>query len=394
MTTTGIRKPRVVCLSRDPFADKIPSLCAILSFLSEDGFDVELLAPLNDAYPAPSFLNDDLRFVPVGNESRQAAGGIHIPVSTRLLWSGLRSALRVRPCCFIGASPIGIACAAILSRLLRVPAIALCVELPLAALEPGNRRSSLTNLERWGLRASRIVVEHDEGRASFAAAALDIPMTRFLSLPNGTRGTAERRRSRLLHERLGLEPGTQLILHPGGIGPPFDSLALAKAARSWPSHWRLVFHTSFNVSRDPYYNSVKRLLEEEGALVSDTPVETRLLDDLFASADVCIALYSPAVLGVRAELMGLASGKIGNALKCGVPVVAGGAATLQPFLERFACGVYVREVSEIQTAIRTILADRDRYSSNAVRCFDELWAPDPRCRRIADVIRSWRTVPG
>ena len=84
----------------------------------------------------------------------------------------------------------------------------------------------------------------------------------------------------------------------------------------------MVFHVSHRVEDDKYFEEVYESDYRGKVLFSLNPVSTYELDSLVASADVGIALYSEKELGYRATYMGLAAGKIGNYLKCGVPIIA------------------------------------------------------------------------
>ena len=83
--------------------------------------------------------------------------------------------------------------------------------------------------------------------------------------------------------------------------------------------------------------------------------------------------------------MGLAAGKIGNYLKCGVPVIATRLLSLS-YIEEYNCGILVDKESDIADAINRILSDRDLYSKNAHRCYRELWYPKLYVYRIEDAL--------
>jgi glycosyltransferase involved in cell wall biosynthesis len=106
------------------------------------------------------------------------------------------------------------------------------------------------------------------------------------------------------------------------------------------------------------------------------------LDNLVGSADIGIAWYDHDLLGYRAELLGLAAGKIGRYLKNGLPVIARNLPTIKEYLDRYECGICVDRLDEITAAIDTIKNDYERYSKNALRCYEELWKPEPYLQEI------------
>jgi len=70
--------------------------------------------------------------------------------------------------------------------------------------------------------------------------------------------------------------------------------------------------------------------------------------------------------------MGLAAGKIGNYLKCGVPVIATNLPSLK-YIEDYKCGVLIDSFSELPTAIEKINKEYYTYRENTFRCYRELW---------------------
>jgi glycosyltransferase involved in cell wall biosynthesis len=106
-------------------------------------------------------------------------------------------------------------------------------------------------------------------------------------------------------------------------------------------------------------------------------------DELVASADVGLATYSLELLGYRATLMGLASGKIARYLRCGLPVVATDLPTVRKYLERYDCGYCADDPAGFGALLPSITNRYGELSRNASRCFEELFAPDAYCRRIS-----------
>ena len=95
---------------------------------------------------------------------------------------------------------------------------------------------------------------------------------------------------------------------------------------------------------------------------------------MISSADIGLALYSVKELSYRAELMGLAAGKIGNYLKCGLPVIASRMPSLK-YIKDYGCGILVDEESEIENAVSIIMEKKESYRENAFKCYRELWHP-------------------
>ena len=132
-----------------------------------------------------------------------------------------------------------------------------------------------------------------------------------------------------------------------------------------------------------YFESLYQTDYKGKVLYSLKPVSTFELDALVVSADVGIALYSEKELGYRATYMGLAAGKIGNYLKCGVPVIATKLPSLS-YIEEYQCGILIEFEKDIANAINKILSNRNRYSENAYRCYRELWYPEPYLIKVIE----------
>ena len=379
---------RVVCIAREPFVDKIPNLKAMLQYMGEEEWECDLVSPADSMYPVPSFLSNRIRHIEVRPREFRALGmSVRVPTVMELIRQGVRCVRRGGANAIIGAGGRGLVAAAVVSFRTGVPLISFCVELP-ADRAGGERLSWWQKAELKCIRRSSVVITHDQAHAEFIARQSHADLSRFAILPNGTRGEARRYDGQLLAKRLDVSREDVIVLHSGGMGKWFDCLELAKAARLWPARWRLVFHTSHSMQGNEYCDQVRSESGSARVSFSMDPVPTDQLDALVGSADIGIALYSLKELGYRAELMGLASGKIGNYLKCGVPVVSTDIGSIREYLEGYKCGVCVKSAEDVEPAISQVLDSYEEYSRNAIKCFEELWAPDRYSREIMDRIAA------
>lgn len=108
---------------------------------------------------------------------------------------------------------------------------------------------------------------------------------------------------------------------------------------------------------------------------------------MISSADIGLAIYSEEHLGYRATLMGLAAGKIGNYLKCGIPVIASNMPSLS-YLVDYKCGILINSENELEEAITTIKSSYESYRKNAFQCYNELWHPSNYIAKILNNIES------
>jgi hypothetical protein len=93
------------------------------------------------------------------------------------------------------------------------------------------------------------------------------------------------------------------------------------------------------------------------------------------SADVGVVFYhrQPGSLYLQDNIhyIGLSSGKLAYLLQAGVPVLLSPQPTLRRLADTYQCGLVVTDPSELNPALTALLADYDRYSANAVRCFTQ-----------------------
>ena len=105
------------------------------------------------------------------------------------------------------------------------------------------------------------------------------------------------------------------------------------------------------------------------------------LDTLVQSADIGVALYSTEY-GPNIVFTGMASGKLMQYLKCGLPIVA---SDLPGFRELFAerlCGICVQDETEVVSAVNHILDDYPRFRAQAQRTYIELFDYEPHFARV------------
>lgn len=371
----------IVCIIRDPFVERVPGLRSLLVYLGEHGFELDIICPIDPKQPQPSFLSDRIRVHPCAAMTVVGGRAFRVPTALRMFADGLLLSRRIRPRYVLGTGQMGIPVASALGRMLSARTVAYTIEYP--ASRHGLRLSPQERLEHVGLRSADLVVTHDAMHADFISRAVGIARSRFEVVPNAWLGPAGRRASDFFRKRLPLSDLDVVLLHSGGVGVWFDSLGLAQASHSWPGHLRLVFHTSSRLDGSPYLSAVRDASDGDAVMFSTEPVAADEMDNVISAAHIGLAFYSVDVLGFRAKLMGLASGKIGSYLKCGIPVIASDIPSIKSYLEQYQCGVCIRHFSEIPEAVERILTNYGRYSAGALRCFEDLWAPERYCHRIA-----------
>lgn len=225
----------------------------------------------------------------------------------------------------------------------------------------------LKRLERWSSRRAAACIVQDHLRASALIKEHGLNPVRIVIVPNAPCGVSKQGRSNYLREKLAIPSGLTIVLHAGMISPATCSLDLAAAAASWPDNYCLVFHE--RIQRDINDSDLQAILSASAgkAYLSLNPVPLDQLDVVISSADIGIVVYNES-LGPNFSLMAGASGKLAYYLRDGLPVVCVGEAFRQ-IVESYGCGVCVLGFAAVRNAVDTILADYDRYSANAKRCY-------------------------
>jgi glycosyltransferase involved in cell wall biosynthesis len=229
----------------------------------------------------------------------------------------------------------------------------------------------------------------DDAHANFICEQTGINRHRCALLPNAVAGSARSTNNGWLRQQFGLKRSDVLVLHAGGIGAAQQRMELARAARSWPESTHLVFQAHCRMDHESYYREFAEEVQTiENVHLSSQAVARDQLDAVVGSADIGIAWYDRELLGYRADLLGLAAGKIGRCLRNGVPVIARSLPTVQQYIDRYSCGLCVDRCDEIASAIERVMKHHEQYRREALRCYEELWRAERYFPEIERRIRQ------
>ena len=369
----------ILLVLKEPFLDRIPSLKTLVWFLLNHNHRITLITSESNKFILLSFDHENLQIIKVKQRSKR----FESPTTLKLLWKTLSFVLTRRVDYLMGGDAIGNIIASKISRLLVKKHIFFMLEYPQIITEKVQCLTRLQRLENKSLEKSDIIITHDKWHKQFLLTHFNLN-NKILLLPNSSFTPEIYMESNFLQKRLGVQ-GQKIVLHSGGFGKWFKCKELADYTYNWDKNVKLVFHVSHRVEDDKYFEEVYESDYRGKVLFSLNPVSTYELDSLVASADVGIALYSEKELGYRATYMGLAAGKIGNYLKCGVPIIATKLLSLS-YIETYQCGILVEKEKDIASAINKILSNRDMYSKNAHRCYRELWHPESYLKKVGEII--------
>jgi len=347
------------------------SLVELLSLLGDIGFQVEIVCPGHDFAGDPVWTHHG-----VTHQSLQPTKSLlRMPMTARLLQTAFVSAIKNHPSIIMGADRLGSVVAAMIARFVNSPLLYYGLELPLPHQRP---LSWLARMEHWSIRTADLIVTMDRHHADFITNQTGADASRIALLPNAASGRTMSSKNDYLRKRYPASSGKVLILHAGGIGCAQQSLALAQAAESWGSDRYLVFHAHCRMEKEDYFqNFAKQMKSMTHSVLNNEPVSPEGLDEVISSSDIGIAWYDRKFLGYRADLLGLAPGKVGRYLRNGIPVIAPNLPTVKEYIDKYRCGICVDSLDQIEAAIETIMAGYELFHQNALCCYEELWQPEP-----------------
>ncbi len=377
----------VIAVSRTPHINIYEGLCEIIRTCAELPSDVYLVCPHIEEEHSRKLLSYAVKICPV-NISGYAT---KIPTSLNLLATAMRLHFSHKSSLFLGCDGMGNIVAALASKLTSNPYLNYSLELP-----PKRERSMSfrQKLEQWSYRQADLIITMDQPHADFICSETGVSQDCIALAPNTLQGPGRHQPSISLKKRLGLNPDAILILHAGGIGAAQASMQLAQAAKSWDPVWHLVFHAHCDMRHEDYYRNFAQLINTTPSIhLNAQSVPPEELDELVSNADIGLAWYDSDLLGYRADLLGLAAGKIGRYLRNGIPVVVKKLPTICSYIEKYSCGICVDRVEQIGAAIAMILSDHNKYSVNAIRCYEEIWRPDKHLLNIRKKLLDLLATP-
>lgn len=356
----------ILLIIKEPFLDRIPSLKTLIwYFMEKMGYDVTVLMSSSNRFPGISFTHKKMNVISIKERTRK----IEFPTTLKLMMKAYAHMCSKKYDFIIGGDAYGNIIAANLARIKKIPHIFFMMEYPEIPA-----KNKIQSLENKSLENADYIIVHDKWHFNFIENKLRLRTKNVFNLPNASFTPKYEEQSDFLRKRLGIGKDKTLVLHSGGFMNVFRCEQLALSTKDWGADVKLAFHVSHPMTGNEYYERIKshNLLN---VVFSDKPVSTFELDELVASADIGIALYDESILGYRATYMGLAAGKIGNYLKCGVPVIATRLPSLS-YLEEYGCGILIEDESEIKKAIKVITENKEAFRKNAFKCYDELWYPE------------------
>lgn len=154
------------------------------------------------------------------------------------------------------------------------------------------------------------------------------------------------------------------LMQSGGIGAYRCSDKLLSHYQNNFDSYRLYFHGFI-------FEEIKNQLVkcDVQPMVSSRTVSPKLIYQLSDYCDIGFVCYEDEE-NMNFFLIARASGQLVEFLRVGMPVIVMGKNNLHQFVEEQGIGIGIKDISEMNHAIKTIVENYQLYSQNCFRCFN------------------------
>jgi hypothetical protein len=222
------------------------------------------------------------------------------------------------------------------------------------------------------IRKSKFVVIQDSSRKALLIRVYAVLAHKILIVPNSYLKTAYRR-SKMIHQRLGIPNDKIVVLYPGALESGFLDLKLLDAVLSWAEQFVLVFH---GFSRDKFDEVLRKKANQINALGEkrvyfSTELLTTEYLDFISSADIGLVWYKKDI-SENVRTIGKSSGKFSAFMATNVPVIVPSYLKLMPdIVKQYGCGFVVSNEYEIKNVLYHAWQQRDSMACNIEKCFNQ-----------------------
>lgn len=347
-----------------------PSIIHTIRLLASRGYALDVIVTSHPRAPTAEIGDSRVQVVTVPASERPVK---LLPHFLRYLICALKLCFNRRYLCIIGVDRNGLITAMVIGAVCRAPAVYFSLEIELVdhGAPLWTRVKKWT--ERWCHRRAKLTLIQDQVRADLLLKENRVPGAQVLILPNSAPcDLTSHTRGDYWNTKLGIPRSSVIFLHAGGIAEINCVPALAHVAHSWPDGWVLVIH---GYGEESSIARVRPLVDRARVFLSLETVPPERLDAIVGSATIGIALYDTAY-GPNVTRVGLASGKILQYMKCGLPTIASDLPGMRQLLVDTGCGAVVSSVEEVERAAGSILSDLDGYRERSKSHFTSRWSFD------------------
>lgn len=324
---------------------------AIVGALSELGYNVDLYAP---------------------------GGSLPVEYSNGWILKNLFSSRWRKYDLFSGTSEDPMAVVGALAFWNRRPSFTLADEIKSGSYY-GNRPESWKKLCRWGMRRSNFTIVNDESRIQLQREYAELsPHHKIIVYPGCFRECPSPGDREALRKEWGIPLGGLAIAFSGGLSVYSGFPWMMKALDLKPEAY-LVLQTS---NTDPLLEQAR---SRDRVYIEPQRLGWRESWSTMSAVDIGVAIYHHT--GPQFQNMGTSSNRICMFLSMGVPVIA----SRQPsfaFLEKFDCGVLVKNEEEFIRAIDHICSRLPQMKENARNCAKEYIDAPGKYRQLVESLKK------
>ena len=379
---------RVAVLAPMSTLDSQPGILNAIACFLDAGYEVDVFTVRNRYYALPNLGNARVHHLPVAFNS---------PRDPRLLLTGAYSIwvtwVMRGPYVVVFAGGVRALIAAWASSWWRPQRI---INLQLELYVGPNLNVRLVRLFKWierrAIRSCWLSLIHDENRASMLASDANIDISKIEIVPNAPLGPSRIDASDYLRNELNVPSEMKILLAPGSIGRAFMSEEIVVASQDLSKDWCCVLHSAQpKTFDDPYVRILVEKNIRDRVRFSLSPLPYDKIDQVLGSARIGLALYSESG-GANTTEVGLASGKLCEFLKLGIPVIASDYPILRRFIQEHGVGLVIADLSELPLAVQTIDADYRGFRQRAASAFDRELAFEKHFAKVLDRIDDDRRL--
>lgn len=286
--------------------------------------------------------------------------------------------------CHIGIEKGGMIWAALASRVTSSPFIYYSLELydDEHPYYSGTKHFAyMRGAEKKAHRAALATIVQDPQRWEYLKAANDVD-TDVIYLPVSVPGCPVLQKTGYLHNKFGLDESIPLVLYLGVIEEERNCLDIAHATVASASQFKTVFH---GCGADDFLEKL-RVVGGDRVLISTELVSDARIPEIVASATIGICLYRDTCANDR--LTAFSSEKVALYLRAGLPLIAPDNESYRGLMERYPCGVLVREMKEIPQAVERIMGHYGFYRNNAFSAFSNLYDYESNVGAVTSYLRK------
>lgn len=388
-------KKRIAVFYHNTNLSTVPSLVGFLDALVQNGFKIDLFTGTDKEFQHVACRSPEIDLF--GNYWRCRPYGVYRLFPETMLWPliGLQKQLRTGYDCVIGVDPEGIIDADKFVRYTGVPLIYFSLEIMSFTGVTGllARDHDSKKTETKACRRCCAAIVQDPARGALLAEACGIATTKHFYLPNAPLGQASPRSFDYWHRLFDLSSEKKVLLHAGSLYSWTMITDIAATARQWPDNWVLVIHGRYAAGSvwQLLGETIEKLSPPGKVLFSKSAVDLNELDVLYASANAVLACYQPMYdswyHGANLRILGLSSGKVGFALRNGVPVVTNDKTDLGGYVTERKVGVSIATAADLSSALHQIDANLE-WKQHCLDVYKNDWAIEDEITKIIGFINT------